>query len=118
MLEREGGVYRNSAETDTFLDKAKPAYIGGLLEMANTRLYGFWGSLTEALRTGEHRNKGKTRRGFLCCHVCEAGSITRLPYRDEWNRRGRGACDCREVSLGRSQEFSWISAPRRGIADE
>ena len=33
MLEREGGVYRNSAETDTFLDKAKPSYIGGVLEM-------------------------------------------------------------------------------------
>ena len=34
MLEREGGVYRNSAEADTFLDKAKPSYIGGMLEMS------------------------------------------------------------------------------------
>ena len=65
MLEREGGVYRNSAETDTFLDKAKPSYIGGVLEMANTRLYGFWGSLTEALRTGEHQNEGKHGEDFF-----------------------------------------------------
>jgi hypothetical protein len=65
MLEREGGVYRNSAEADIFLDKAKPSYIGGLLEMANTRLYGFWGSLTEALRTGEHQNEGRHGENFF-----------------------------------------------------
>lgn len=41
MLEREGDVYRNTAAADTFLDKAKPSYIGGMLKMANTRLYGF-----------------------------------------------------------------------------
>jgi hypothetical protein len=65
MLEREGGVYRNGVETDTFLDKAKPSYIGGLLEMANTRLYGFWGSLTDALRTGQPRNEGKHGEDFF-----------------------------------------------------
>ena len=42
-----------------FLDKASPAYIGGFLEMANARLYGFWGDLTEALRTGEPQNEVK-----------------------------------------------------------
>jgi hypothetical protein len=60
MLDREGGDdprYRNTAETDLFLDPAKPSYVGGLLEMFNTRLYGFWGSLTEALRTGEPQNE-------------------------------------------------------------
>jgi O-methyltransferase domain/Dimerisation domain len=59
MLQRDGGLYRNSADTDLFLDKAKPSYIGGPLEMANSRLYGFWGSLTEALRTGEPQSEGK-----------------------------------------------------------
>ena len=48
LLERENGVYSNTADTDLFLDRAKPSYIGGILEMANARLYGFWGSLTEA----------------------------------------------------------------------
>ncbi|RFB76393.1 methyltransferase [Methylovirgula sp. 4M-Z18] len=65
LLEREQGFYRNTAETDLFLDKAKPSYIGGLLEMANARLYGFWGSLTEALRTGELQNEGKDNEDFF-----------------------------------------------------
>ena len=59
LLERENGVYSNTADADLFLDSAKPSYIGGLLEMANARLYGFWGSLTEALRTGELQNEAK-----------------------------------------------------------
>ena len=59
LLERENGVYSNAADTDLFLDRAKPSYIGGVLEMANARLYGFWGSLTEALRTGEVQNENK-----------------------------------------------------------
>ena len=49
----------NTVDTDLFLDRAKPSYIGGILEMANARLYGFWGSLTEALRTGELQNESK-----------------------------------------------------------
>jgi hypothetical protein len=59
LLERDNGIYRNAADTDLFLDRARPPYIGGLLEMANARLYGFWGSLTEALRTGEMQNESK-----------------------------------------------------------
>ncbi len=43
MLEREDGRYANTPETDLFLDRAKPTYVGGMLEMANARLYGFWG---------------------------------------------------------------------------
>ncbi len=35
--------------------------MGGMLEMANGRLYRSWGSLTEALRTGERQNE--TRNG-------------------------------------------------------
>ena len=60
MLEREGETYRNTAETDLFLVRGRPSYIGGLLEMANERLYPFWGSLTEALRTGLPQNEMNT----------------------------------------------------------
>jgi len=59
MLERDGDRYSNTPETDLFLDRAKPSYVGGILEMANARLYPFWGSLTEALRTGEIQNEAK-----------------------------------------------------------
>jgi hypothetical protein len=59
FLRRENGKYHNAPETDLFLDKHKPSYIGGILEMANHRLYPFWGHLTEALRTGEQQNESK-----------------------------------------------------------
>lgn len=59
MLQRKGSKYYNSEETETFLDKNKPSYIGGMLEMANHRLYGYWGHLTEALRTGIPQNEIK-----------------------------------------------------------
>src|SRR5687767_7455502 len=48
LLERSGEQYANTPETDLFLDRAKPSYAGGFLEMSSARLYGFWGSLTEA----------------------------------------------------------------------
>jgi hypothetical protein len=57
MLERVGEEYRNTSATDLFLDRAKPSYAGTLLEMANARSYPFWGSLTEALRTGHPQNE-------------------------------------------------------------
>ena len=39
MLARDGGPNSNTPETELFLDPAKPSYIGGMLEMANTRRY-------------------------------------------------------------------------------
>ncbi len=60
FLDRRDGVYHNTPATDLFLDRRKPSYLGGLLEMANSRLYGFWGGLTEALRTGSLQNEAKS----------------------------------------------------------
>jgi O-methyltransferase/methyltransferase family protein len=65
MLEREDGRYANTPATELFLDRAKPSYVGGLLEMANARLYGFWGSLTEGLRTGAPQNEAKEGEDFF-----------------------------------------------------
>lgn len=65
VLERSGDTYANTAEADTFLDRNKPSYVGGLLEMANARLYPFWGSLTEALRTGRPQNEAKVGEDFF-----------------------------------------------------
>jgi O-methyltransferase domain/Dimerisation domain len=60
MLQREDGRYSNTPATELFLDRAKPSYVGGLLEMLNARLFGFWNSLTEALRTGQPQNEAKS----------------------------------------------------------
>jgi hypothetical protein len=65
MLRRTGTRYANTPDTALFLDRAKPSYVGGMLEMANARLYRFWGSLTEALRTGKPQNEVKTGEDFF-----------------------------------------------------
>jgi len=63
FLERQGdgpgAVYANTPETAWFLDRGSDAYIGGILEMANARLYPFWADLTEALKTGLPQNETK-----------------------------------------------------------
>jgi hypothetical protein len=63
FLDRDGNDpearYRNTEETALFLDRHSPQFIGGFLEMANARLYRFWGDLTEALRTGRPQNEIK-----------------------------------------------------------
>ena len=56
---KETATYSNATDTNLFLDKNKPSYIGGLHEMANHRLYPFWGNLEEGLKTGLPQNEAK-----------------------------------------------------------
>jgi precorrin-6B methylase 2 len=69
FLSREGLLetahYSNTINTDFFLDKNKPTYIGGMLEMLNNRLYGFWGNLEEGLRTGLPQNEVKNNENLF-----------------------------------------------------
>lgn len=65
MLQRNNGLFANTPDTDEFLDRARPSDIGGWLEMVNSRLYRFWGSLTEGLRTGLPQNEVKEGGEFL-----------------------------------------------------
>ena len=63
FLNRDGlletAKYSNSTNSDFFLDKNKPTYIAGLLDMLNNRLYSFWGNLEEGLLTGLPQNEIK-----------------------------------------------------------
>jgi O-methyltransferase domain/Dimerisation domain len=101
LLDRQDGRYGNTAETDMFLDRAKPSYVGGLLEMANARLYGSWGLLTEALKTGQNQNEGK-----------ETDDIFAALYADPGRLRGFLAA-MSGVSLGAAQaiatKFQWAN---------
>jgi O-methyltransferase domain/Dimerisation domain len=63
LLHRSQEHYCNTPDTDLFLDRNKTSYIGGILEMANARLFGFWNHLTEALRTGQPQNEAKSDVG-------------------------------------------------------
>ncbi|HEX5183041.1 MAG TPA: methyltransferase [Allosphingosinicella sp.] len=63
LLERAGdgpaARYANTPATAAYLDRQSPLYVGGLLEMANARLYRFWADLTPALQTGRPQNEIK-----------------------------------------------------------
>lgn len=63
LLERQGSghsaQYANTDDTALFLDTNSPHYLGGILEMANARLYPFWDGLTDALRSGDPQNEIK-----------------------------------------------------------
>lgn len=102
LLTRTGGLYANAADADRFLDRDKPTYVGGVLEMSNARLYGFWGSLTEALRTGAPQNEAKEGgdvfsetyanparlRSFLgAMSGLSAGSAAALAQKFDWSDR-------------------------------
>jgi O-methyltransferase domain/Dimerisation domain len=69
FLERRDGTYYNTPSTDLYLDKCKPSYIGGLLEMANNRLYSNWGLLTTALRTGKQQRETRDSPEDIFEHV-------------------------------------------------
>jgi SAM-dependent methyltransferase len=47
------GRYANSRRSSLFLDRAKPSYIGGLMELSSRRLYRLWDGLGDLLRTGQ-----------------------------------------------------------------
>ncbi len=61
FLDRNGdgpeGKYRNTPQTAAFLNKKSAAYIGGMPEMLNSRLFGFWNHLGTALKTGQPQNE-------------------------------------------------------------
>lgn len=63
FLKRDGdgskGQYKNTPETSAFLVKTSPTYNGGLIEMLNSRLFGFWNNLGAALKTGKPQNEIK-----------------------------------------------------------
>ena len=63
LLEREGdgegARYRNTPATAAFLDRNKPGYIGGVLELWNNRNYRFWADIIDAFKTGKAQNETK-----------------------------------------------------------
>src|SRR6516165_7562639 len=59
MVQRQEESYANTPATELYLDRAKPTYMGGMLEMMSARLFRFWADLTEGLKTGAPQNEAK-----------------------------------------------------------
>ena len=102
-LRRRRGRYANAPDVDLFMDRHKPTYVGGILEMMAARLYGFWGSLTEGLRTGKPQNEAKQGgdlfatlyadperlRGFLAAMTgISIGAARAIARKFPWKRYG------------------------------
>lgn len=56
---KESAFYSNAEDVDLFLDKNKPSYVGGMLELCNNRLFASWNDLEEGLKTGHPKNESK-----------------------------------------------------------
>ena len=83
---------------------AKPSYVGGMLEMANARLYGFWGSLTEGLRTGAPQNEAKDGGDFFEALYADPARLARFARAMSAVSGGAGAGDRSQVPLARSRQ--------------
>ena len=99
LLQRDDAYrYANTRETDCFLDRRKPTYSGGFLEMCNDRLYPAWTALTTALRTGKS------------VHGADPIDFNQRVYTDASSRRGflggmtGGA---RPVARAIARQFPW-----------
>lgn len=83
FLDRDGdgreGRYKNTPETASFLNRTSTTYIGGLPEMLNARLFGFWNDLGTALKTGRPQNEvkhgGKPLFEELCSNPAKLGQF-------------------------------------------
>src|SRR5215510_1420661 len=118
MLKRSGARYAKTPETAKFLDRTKPSYNGGMLEMANARLYRFWGSLTEGLRTGKPQNEAKTGDDFF-------GTLYADPHRLEGFLKamtglsiGAGRVIAKKFPWKRYHTFIDVGCAQGGVAVE
>ena len=113
FLRRANGKYANTPATDLYLDKHKPTYIGGMLEMANQRLYEHWSHLTVALRTGKQQNEAKdggTGSPFEALYADPARLKTFLAAMTGISR-GANQAIAKKVSWGQYRTFAESEPP-------
>ncbi len=118
MLERGGALYSNAPETHIFLDRAKPSYIGGVLEMANARLYGFWGSLTEGLRTGQPQNEARTGDNFFEALYSDTARLEQFMHAMTGLSMGTARAIAQKFPWQKYQTFIDIGAAEGGLPVE
>jgi hypothetical protein len=116
MLERNNNLYSNTPETDFFLDKNRPSYIGGMLEMANSRLYQFWGSLTEALRTGQPQNEIKQGGNFFATLYADPHKLRQFLQAMTGLSMGSAVTIAQKFPWAKYQTFVDIGGAQGGLA--
>ncbi|MDM9383904.1 methyltransferase [Chlorogloeopsis sp. ULAP01] len=116
FLRREGNIYYNAPDTDMFLDKQKPSYIGGILEMANHRLFGFWGHLSEALRTGEMQNEAKGGENFFGTLYADCDRLKEFLRAMSGVSRGANICIAERLPWSNYKSFVDVGTAQGDLA--
>jgi len=117
LLERtEGGRYRNSPLAQTYLVPDSSSYLGGFVELTNETLYGTWGRLTEALRSGEPQHLDPDKGGFVGDRHKDPAKMKRfLAGLDAYSDR-MGAELARRLDWGRHSSFVDLGGARGNLA--
>jgi O-methyltransferase domain/Dimerisation domain len=119
FLEREeDGRYSNAADAELFLDREKPSYIGGMLEMADARLYPFWGSLTEGLRCGEPQNEAKVGDDWFNVLYSDAERLQQFMHAMTGLSMGASLAIAAKFPWERYQTFVDVGGAEGGLAVE
>ncbi|MFD9004807.1 methyltransferase [Streptomyces sp. NPDC059582] len=116
LLERTGGRYRNSPLAQSYLVPDSTSYLGGFVELTNETLYGTWGRLTEALRSGEPQHLDPDKGGFVGDKHQDPGKMKRfLAGLDAYSDR-MGSELARRIDWGRYGSFTDLGGARGNLA--
>ena len=114
-LDREDGIYRNTPETEMFLDRAKPSLYRRPLRDAQRSAFWILG-LTH--RSPEDRSATERVEGILggCLRqaLCRSGAPAHIPVGDERRERRGGTSASPRNFPGTTIGASWMSGPRKG----
>ena len=83
--------------------------------MFNARLYGFWGSLTEALRTGQPQNEAKTGGNFFATLYSEPDLLRQFLHGMTGLSMGAAQAIARQFPWQRYQTFADIGTAAGGL---
>ena len=115
MLDRDAGLYSNTPATNLFLDRSKPTYVGGILEMFNARLYRFWGDLTEGLQTGEPQNEAKTGGDLFDALYRDPGALQKFLAAMTGLSLGAGSAIARKFPWANYGSFVDVGCAEGGV---
>ncbi|MGW2255595.1 methyltransferase [Kitasatospora sp. NPDC001660] len=116
LLERTGDLYRNGPLAQAYLVPGSGSYLGGFVELTNETLYGTWGRLSEALRTGEPQHLDPDKGGFVGDRHQDPGKMKRfLAGLDAYSDR-MGAELARRIDWARYGSFVDLGGARGNLA--
>lgn len=116
MLRRLDGTYDCTSSTSAYLDRNKPGYVGGFLEMANARIYQQWGNLTDALRTGRPQYQGSSENDIFTALYSDDAGVREIAEAMGSAAALMGGGLARRFSWDRYESFVDVGGSAGGVA--